>query len=211
MSVTDDGPGIDQAILDKVFDPFFTTKEMGKGTGLGLAMVYGFARQSGGMAAAANGEGGGATVTLYFPRATGAMERKPAANQPRATSGGVERVLMVEDQADVGELGRAMLTDLGYDVVLAANAREALAVLEGDDDFRLLFTDILMPGGMNGVALANRVKRDHPRLAILLTTGFADEAIDEGAKSYELIRKPYRRGDLNDRIRAVLDKPGART
>jgi PAS domain S-box-containing protein len=211
VSVSDDGPGIDQAILDKVFDPFFTTKEMGKGTGLGLAMVYGFARQSGGMAAAQNGAGGGATVTLYFPRASGAMERKPTAAQPRATSGGVERVLMVEDQADVGELGRAMLTDLGYDVVLAANAREALGVLEKDGNFRLLFTDILMPGGMNGVALANRVRRDHPRLSVLLTTGFADEAIDEGAKSYELIRKPYRRGDLNERIRAVLDKPGART
>ena len=211
VSVADDGPGIDQAILDKVFDPFFTTKEMGKGTGLGLAMVYGFARQSGGMAAAHNPDGGGATVSLYFPRASGVTERKPTASQPRTTSGGVERVLMVEDQADVGDLGRAMLNDLGYDVVLAANAREALSVLEKDEDFRLLFTDILMPGGMNGVALANRVKRDHPRLAILLTTGYADEAIDEGAKSYELIRKPYRRGDLNDRIRAVLDKPGART
>ncbi|WP_235532876.1 response regulator, partial [Sphingomonas sp. Leaf412] len=101
--------------------------------------------------------------------------------------------------------------DMGYDVTVAQGAGEALTILDDDHHFNLLFTDILMPGGMNGVALANRVKRDHPRIGILLTTGFADEAIDEGARSYELIRKPYRRADLNARIRAVLDRPGART
>ncbi len=84
-------------------------------------------------------------------------------------------------------------------------------MLAKDSNFRLLFTDILMPGGMNGVALANAVRRDYPHTSVLLTTGFADAAIDEGARSYELIRKPYRRADLNERIRAVLDKPGART
>ena len=104
-----------------------------------------------------------------------------------------------------------MLRDLGYDVTLALNAREALDILQRDSDFRLLFTDILMPGGMNGVGLANAVRRDYPHTAVLLTTGFADAAIDEGARSYELIRKPYRRTELNERIRAVLDKPGART
>ena len=118
---------------------------------------------------------------------------------------------MVEDQEDVGDLGRSMLEDLGYDVVLTRSAREALDYLAGDSDFQLLFTDILMPGGMNGVALAQAVRRDYPRLSVLLITGFADEAIDEGARSYELIRKPYRRADLNERIRAVLDRPGART
>lgn len=210
VSVTDDGPGIDQTVIDKVFDPFFTTKDVGKGTGLGLAMVYGFARQSGGMASAVNRAEGGAEIALFFPRASGAIERKAAAVQPRR-EGGAERVLMVEDQADVADLGRAVLTDLGYDVTVADNAAAALKSLEGDSDYRLLFTDILMPGGMNGVALANRVRRDYPKISILLTTGFADEAIDEGARSYELIRKPYRRGDLNEKIRAVLDRPGART
>ena len=211
VSVTDDGPGFDQAVLDKIFDPFFTTKEMGKGAGLGLAMVYGFAKQSGGLAIAGNRDSGGAEVSLFFPRAAGIMERKPTASQPRRENGGAERVLMVEDQPDVADLGRAMLTDLGYDVTVVHGAREALDRLGEDPDYSLLFTDILMPGGMNGVALANRAKREYPRVAILLTTGFADEAIDEGAKSYELIRKPYRRKDLNERIRAVLDKPGART
>ncbi|WP_093332853.1 histidine kinase famiy protein [Sphingomonas rubra] len=210
VTVTDDGPGMDAAVIDKVFDPFFTTKEMGKGTGLGLAMVYGFMRQSGGLATARNGDDGGAIFTLYFPRATGAVAAKPTPALPRTNDGGRERVLMVEDQADVGELGREMLRDLGYDVVLANSGRAALDLLQNDASFRLLFTDILMPG-MNGVALANAVRRDYPHTAVLLTTGFADAAIDEGARSYELIRKPYRRAELNEKIRAVLDKPGART
>ena len=209
-SVRDDGPGVDPTIVEKIFEPFFTTKEMGKGAGLGLAMVYGFMRQSGGIAAVRNIEGGGAEFALYFPRASGAVERKPAGPvAPRA--GGAERVLMVEDQIEVGELGKTILEDLGYEVVLVDCARAALETLAGDSDFRLLFTDILMPGGMNGVALAQAVRRDYPHTAVLLTTGFADEAIDAGSRSFELIRKPYRRNELNERIRAVLDKPGART
>jgi len=210
VRIADDGPGIDASIADKVFDPFFTTKEMGKGAGLGLAMVYGFMRQSGGLATVDPEAEGGAVLSLYFPRAAGVTERRASPVQP-ARKGGAERVLMVEDQEDVGDLGRSMLEDLGYDVVLTRSAREALDYLAGDSDFQLLFTDILMPGGMNGVALAQAVRRDYPRLSVLLTTGFADEAIDEGARSYELIRKPYRRADLNERIRAVLDRPGART
>lgn len=209
VRIADNGPGIDAQIADKIFDPFFTTKEMGKGAGLGLAMVYGFMRQSGGLAVV-EPDGEGATIALYFPRAAGVTERRASPVQP-ARSGGVERVLMVEDQDDVGDLGKSILEDLGYDVVLTRSAREALDHLAGDSDFSLLFTDILMPGGMNGVALAQTVRRDFPRISVLLTTGFADEAIDEGARSYELIRKPYRRAELNERIRAVLDRPGART
>ncbi|MGO1305516.1 MAG: ATP-binding protein, partial [Sphingomonas parapaucimobilis] len=209
VRVADDGPGIDTQIADKIFDPFFTTKEMGKGAGLGLAMVYGFMRQSGGLATVET-DADGAAISLYFPRAAGVTERRAAPVQA-ARSGGVERVLMVEDQQDVGDLGKSMLEDLGYDVVLTRSAREALDHLAQDSDFALLFTDILMPGGMNGVGLAQVVRRDYPHLSVLLTTGFADEAIDEGARSYELIRKPYRRADLNERIRAVLDRPGART
>jgi PAS domain S-box-containing protein len=210
VSICDDGPGVDLTTADKLFEPFYTTKEMGKGAGLGLAMVYGFMRQSGGLATVRNGAGGGAEFSLYFPRASGAVERKPAAPLAPRT-GGAERVLMVEDQIEVGELGRTILEDLGYEVVLVNSARSALDTLTSDSDFKLLFTDILMPGGMNGVALAQSVRRDYPHTAVLLTTGFADEAIDEGSRSFELIRKPYRRNELNERIRQVLDKPGART
>jgi len=173
-------------------------------------MVYGFMRQSGGLATVRNADEGGAVFSLYFPRASGSLASRPTAS-PARDAGGRERVLMVEDQPEVGELGREMLRDLGYDVTLASSGRAALDVLQADQDYQLLFTDILMPGGMNGVALANAVKRDYPHTAVLLTTGFADEAIDEGARSYELIRKPYRRAELNERIRQVLDKPGART
>jgi len=209
-TIRDDGPGIDPTVAEKIFEPFYTTKEMGKGAGLGLAMVYGFMRQSGGIATVQNVPGGGAAFSLYFPRASGAVERKPTGPvAPRA--GGAERVLMVEDQIEVGELGKTILEDLGYEVVLVDSARAALDTLHADSDFRLLFTDILMPGGMNGVALAQAVRRDYPHTAVLLTTGFADEAIDAGSRSFELIRKPYRRNELNQRIRAVLDKPGART
>jgi len=210
VTITDTGPGIDPAVVDKIFDPFFSTKDVGKGTGLGLAMVYGFMRQSGGLATARNRDEGGAEFSLYFPRASGMVEKKATAMQPRQP-GGAERVLMVEDQADVASLGRAVLEDLGYDVVLAANARAALDILSADSHFDLLFTDILMPGGMNGVGLAQSVRRDYPQIAVLLTTGFADEAIDESSRSFELVRKPWRRTELNERIRFVLDKPGARS
>jgi signal transduction histidine kinase len=210
VCVSDDGPGIPDDIVDRVFDPFFTTKEIGKGTGLGLAMVYGFMRQSNGIARIDRSKKGGAQFELWFPRATGMVERRPVATGSGVT-GGAERILMVEDQIEVGELGRAMLQDLGYDVVLATNARAALDVLSRDPNFALLFTDILMPGGMNGVALAQAVQRDYPHTAVLLTTGFADQAIDASARSYELIRKPYRRPELQEKLRQVLDRPGART
>jgi CheY-like chemotaxis protein len=119
---------------------------------------------------------------------------------------------MVEDQPEVAELGQAMLEDLGYSVAHAASARAALDLLKQDSDFRLLFTDIIMPGGMNGVALAQQVKRDYPGIAVLLTTGFSDDAFEgDGAQSFELIRKPYRRAELDQKMRAVLDLPGART
>ncbi|HEX8384476.1 MAG TPA: histidine kinase famiy protein [Sphingomonas sp.] len=209
LSIVDTGPGIPANIVDKIFDPFFTTKDIGKGTGLGLAMVYGFMRQSGGLATVVNRAGGGAEFTLYFPRSSGGVERS-AVDRNARQAGGAERILMVEDQDEVGELGRVLLEDLGYDVTLVNGGRAALDVLARDSDYRLLFTDILMPG-MNGVALAQAVRRDYPHTQVLLTTGFADEAIDEGSRSFELIRKPYRRAELNERIRAVLDKPGART
>jgi PAS domain S-box-containing protein len=209
LTVSDTGPGVPASLVDKIFDPFFTTKELGKGTGLGLAMVYGFARQSGGLATVRNRPTGGAEFTLYFPRSSGTVERS-AVDRNARQAGGAERVLMVDDQIEVGELGRVLLEDLGYDVTLVNGARAALETLAKDGGYKLLFTDILMPG-INGVELARIVQRDHPQVQVLLTTGFADDAIDDGSRAFELIRKPYRRADLNERIRAVLDKPGART
>ncbi|OQW45367.1 MAG: hybrid sensor histidine kinase/response regulator [Proteobacteria bacterium SG_bin6] len=210
VEIADTGPGVGPEAIDKVFDPFFSTKGIGKGTGLGLAMVYGFMRQSNGLAKVHNQSEGGACFTLCFPRATGIPDRNGHAQAARRARA-AERVLMVEDQAEVAQLGQALLEDLGYSVVHAANARAALDILAHDQDFALVFSDILMPGGMNGVMLAHQVRRDFPKLPILLTTGYSDEALDDGGRSFELLRKPYRRHDLHVRIRALLDRPGART
>jgi nitrogen-specific signal transduction histidine kinase len=205
MRVTDDGPGIDEANADKIFDPFFSTKGVGKGTGLGLSMVYGFMRQSGGGVSASNIADGGASFALYFPRARGMVERDRAPMSRHQGSG--EHILMVEDQQQVAELGIAMLEDLGYSVVHVDSAQRALDVLrDRAEDFRLLFTDIVMPG-MTGVALAQQVRRDYPGLPVLLTTGYSDRELDEDSRAFDLVRKPYRRADLSRRIRQLLEGP----
>ncbi|WP_294261415.1 histidine kinase famiy protein [uncultured Sphingomonas sp.] len=204
LSVTDSGRGIEEENLDKIFDPFFSTKGVGKGTGLGLSMVYGFMRQSGGGVAAENLAEGGARFTLYFPRARGMVDAKPG--PVLRNVGGGETILMVEDQPQVAELGRAMLEDLGYTVEHVDNAARALEVLRGGGQFALVFTDIVMPG-MTGVALAQTIRREFPNLPVLLTTGYSDRALDEDSRAFELVRKPYRRADLSSRIKTLLDGP----
>ncbi len=204
LSVADTGGGIEEDNLDKIFDPFFSTKGVGKGTGLGLSMVYGFMRQSGGGVAAENLPGGGARFTLYFPRARGMVDAKPG--PVLRNVGGGETILMVEDQPQVAELGRAMLEDLGYTVEHVDNAARALEVLRGGGQFAMVFTDIVMPG-MTGVALAQTIRREFPNLPVLLTTGYSDRALDEDSRAFELVRKPYRRADLSSRIKTLLDGP----
>lgn len=205
LSISDQGKGIDPASIDRVFDPFFSTKEVGKGTGLGLSMVYGFLRQTGGGVTAENLEGGGARFTLYFPRARGMVP--PDAAQGVQTRGTGERILMVEDQPEVAELGQALLEAQGYTVVHVSSPAAALDLLERDRDFRLLFTDIVMPGGMNGVELAQRVREAYPDMAILLTTGYSDRALDAASAKFDLVRKPYRRADLAAKLRTLLEGP----
>lgn len=202
VAVTDTGTGIDEAAFGKIFDPFYSTKEVGKGTGLGLSMVYGFMRQSGGAVVAENVDGG-ARFSLYFPRARGMPDSVPI--QLRHSAGGGERILMVEDQPQVAELGEAILTDLGYTVVHVPSAGQALELLRSGEEFRLLFTDIVMPGGINGVALAQTVRSEFPNMVILLTTGYSDQALDDASQSFELVRKPYRRTELASRIRQLLE------
>jgi PAS domain S-box-containing protein len=204
VSVADDGRGVEEGSFARIFDPFFSTKEVGKGTGLGLSMVYGFMRQSGGGVSVENLDQG-ARFTLYFPRARGMVA--PEAVQERQSRGGGERILMVEDQAEVAELGRAILEGLGYVVDQVSSPAAALALLDKDAEYRLLFTDIVMPGGMNGVQLAKLVRDSYPKLAILLTTGYSDQALDEESQSFDLVRKPYRRADLASKLRTLLDGP----
>ena len=210
ISISDTGTGMPPSVLARVMDPFFTTKEEGKGTGLGLSMVYGFAKQSGGAAQIESVLGEGTTVRLSFPvTETSAKEAaKPAARTSERQ--GTETILIVDDREDVAELARTILRDFGYTTLMAGNGREALEILDGNDRIDLIFTDLIMPGGMNGVMLAREARRRQPRLKVLLTTGYAEaslERTDAGGSEFAVLNKPYRRTDLIRRVRAVLDGP----
>jgi PAS domain S-box-containing protein len=212
LSISDTGTGIAPAIISRVMDPFFTTKEEGKGTGLGLSMVYGFAKQSGGTVDIYSELGMGTTVRMYFPLTQTLMSRAQLSR--RATDrGGNETVLVVDDRPEVASLSRDMLEDLGYTVHIASSAREALELVcenEGRWTPDLLFSDLIMPGGMNGFGLARELRKRLPGIRVLLTTGFAGSSdgknSDEGVE-FEILKKPYRLADLARRVRMVLDGP----
>ena len=210
LKVSDDGVGIPRHILTRVAEPFFTTKEEGKGTGLGLAMVYGFTRQSGGSTHIYSEVGHGTTVQLLFP-ATEQAIAAPSVRAPMAMDrAGSERILIVEDRAEVAELARSILEDFGYRTEVAANAHAALEQLDQAVRFDLLFTDLVMPGGMNGTVLAREARKRQPKLKVLLTTGYSDAAVeraDANIGEFEIINKPYRRTDLVRRVRQLLDGP----
>ncbi len=210
VSVADTGLGMPPEILARVMEPFFTTKEEGRGTGLGLAMVYGFAKQSGGTVVIESRAGHGTTVRLYFPMSDSDERPAPGPGHRGLHREGTETILIVDDRRDVAELARAILRDFGYTTLLATDGRQALELLDGGDRVDLLFSDLIMPGGMNGVMLAREARRRQPRLKVLLTTGYAEaslERTDAGGTEFEIINKPYRRMELARRVRAVLDGP----
>ena len=210
VAVSDDGSGMPPEILARVTEPFFTTKPEGKGTGLGLAMVYGFAKQSGGTVEIESALGRGTTVTLLFP-ATDQSTHAAAPSSPRAADrDGTETVLVVDDRPDVAETAGMLLSDFGYTVLTAHGPEQALAVLDGERRVDLLFTDLVMPGGMNGVMLARAARDRQPKIKVLLTTGYAEaslERTDAGGSEFEIIMKPYRRLELARRVRRVIDGP----
>ena len=213
LSITDTGTGIPPDIIARVMDPFFTTKEEGKGTGLGLSMVYGFAKQSGGSVDIYSEMGIGTTVRMYFPVSETIVRASSAVSPRAADRGGNETVLVVDDRIEVASLSRDMLQDLGYTVHMASSAREALDMVKAhQNDWTpdLLFSDLIMPGGMNGFGLARELRRRVPQIKILLTTGFAGSSdgknSDEGVE-FEILKKPYRLADLARRVRMVLDGP----
>ncbi|HEY4161999.1 MAG TPA: ATP-binding protein [Dongiaceae bacterium] len=209
IAVSDTGKGMTPDILARAFDPFFTTKGVGEGTGLGLSQVYGFVKQSGGHVKIYSEPGEGTTVRIYLPRLSGG-EFHPARPDPAMAAGsaGGELVLVVEDDPHVRAYSIDMVSELGYRVIEAESGPMALAALEKHPDVRLLFTDVGLPGGMNGRQLADEAQRRYPGLQVLFTTGYARNAIVHHGRldpGLELIVKPYTFAALAEKIQSVLD------
>jgi CheY-like chemotaxis protein len=205
ISFTDSGAGIAPELIRKIFDPFFTTKAVGKGTGLGLSQVYGFAAQSHGAVNVQSELGRGTSVILCLPRSRAALS--VAAPE---TSGGASRmtmgegtVLVVEDNPEVGSVTATLLEQIGYRVVRAETAAEALARLQNDDAIDVLLSDIVMPNGMNGIHLAQEVSERYPHIGVLLTTGYSDVAATAEAR-FPILRKPFELQALERAVRDAL-------
>jgi signal transduction histidine kinase/CheY-like chemotaxis protein len=206
LAVTDSGCGMPPEVRDRIFEPFFTTKEVGKGTGLGLSMVYGFVRQSGGHITVESTPGTGTTVALYLPKADKAPDAPVQERSPRAIPGGSERILVVDDNEDLLEVTSAMLGSFGYEVVCARNGLEALKLLKSGEHFALLFSDIVMPSGMNGIELAREARRLCKDIKILLTSGYAGDALERhhAVDEFPIIEKPFHVADLARRLQKLL-------
>ncbi|MBT5080983.1 MAG: PAS domain S-box protein [Rhodospirillaceae bacterium] len=209
LSVTDTGSGMTQEDISHAFEPFFTTKDVGKGTGLGLSMVYGFAQQSGGFAKIESTVGQGTTMYLYLPRmaqAEGAAAVAPA-TRPDTASRGNGTILLVEDNMDVRQSLGGQLMSLGYRVIEAEDGSGALSVLSNGPQIDLLFTDVVMPGGMSGIELARRVLLHWPNLKILYTTGYAEDIVAKAGTLQDdaiMLRKPYDKIQLAAAIAQIL-------
>jgi PAS domain S-box-containing protein len=209
LAVTDNGIGMSAEVKASAFDPFFTTKDVGHGTGLGLSQVYGFVKQSRGHVRIYSEIGEGTTIKLYFPRIhTTALDAEHHAEQPIVRGSKSEAILMVEDDADVRAYSSETLTGLGYSVFAAENGRAGLHILNRHPEIRLLFTDVGLPGGMNGRQLAEEARRGRPDLKVLFTTGYARNAIVHDGRldpGVELITKPFTQAALSAKLRDILD------
>ncbi len=202
VSVTDTGGGMSPEVLSHIFEPFFTTKGVGKGTGLGLSQVFGFAKQSGGDVDVVSDVGQGATFTLYLPRVDAPAEADVQV-VGEASSDVPGAILIVEDNAEVGEFARQLLDDLGFKTCLATNAQRALAILEeraGDFDF--VFSDVVMPG-VSGLELGRRIRGRWPKLPVVLTSGYSQVLADDGHHGFPVLQKPYSVGELGRILRAA--------
>jgi PAS domain S-box-containing protein len=208
IAVSDTGGGMPPEVLAHVFEPFFTTKGNG-GTGLGLSMVHGFLKQSGGYTGIYSELGRGTTIRLYLPRALEGEEAVQIETRPTETLvGGQELILVVEDNEGLRDIAVRQLQELGYRTLPAGDGTSALEIIRGSAPIDLLFTDVVMPGGLDGRALANAARRERPQLKVLFTSGFtaaAASAATEDQFGSNLLSKPYRKGELAGRVRAALD------
>jgi CheY-like chemotaxis protein len=210
IAVADTGTGMDPLTVERAFEPFFTTKEVGRGTGLGLSQVYGFVRQSAGHVRVYSELDEGTTVKIYLPCYVGADEHVEAAEPTRAANGaiGTETILVVEDDEALRSYTVETLAELGYRVLSATNGAAAIDILDSGADIDLLFTDVVMPGGLNGRQLANEAVRRRPGLKVLFTTGYTRNAIVHHGRldpGLEMIGKPFSSDELTRKVRAILD------
>jgi CheY-like chemotaxis protein len=202
---------MDPQTLQRVFEPFFTTKEVGKGTGLGLSQVYGFVRQSQGHVRIYSEVGEGTTVKIYLPRLVGGDSEPdyvPHA-QIEPCHGGEETILVVEDHEDLRSYASGVLRDLGYHVLEASHGRDALAILDANSAVHLLFTDVVLPNGMDGRRLSEKARERIPTLKVLFTTGYSQNAIVHNGRldpGVNLIGKPFTSADLAAKVRELLDR-----
>jgi CheY-like chemotaxis protein len=206
IEVSDTGGGMSPETMSHIFEPFFTTKEAGKGTGLGLSMVFGFLKQSGGHVNVYSEEGAGTTFRLYLPRATAEDAVAEIVQVTTAPRGAGETVLVVEDNAAMRRVSTRQLRELGYRVLECDRAATALDILQREE-VDLLFSDIVMPGGLDGVELAHLAQERWPGLKIVLTSGFPQARVDSNGDllgNLQLLSKPYRREELAAALRAAL-------
>ena len=206
VAVTDTGSGMSAEVIEQAFEPFFTTKPEGRGTGLGLSMVYGFVKQSGGHINIESAVGQGSIIKLYLPRSMQAADLLSEA-APIPVSGGNEMILVAEDDEHVRETVVAMLNDLGYRVLKSKDAQSALSIIESGMPIDLLFTDVIMPGPMKSTELARKARERMPNLAVLFTSGYTEDAFTGSGsigESVELLSKPYSREALARKLRHAL-------
>jgi CheY-like chemotaxis protein len=207
LSISDTGSGMPPEIRDRVFEPFFTTKEMGHGTGLGLAMVYGFVKQSGGHVTIYSEVGHGSTFNLYFPRVDGLITEVSPGTKGPTDPAARETILVVEDDERVRQLTITRLKLIGYQVLEASDGPKAIDVLSQGHAVDLVFTDLVMPGGMSGREVAARARQLKPGIKVLLTSGYAEELVhgdDLEREQLKVLRKPYHQAELIAILREVL-------
>jgi PAS domain S-box-containing protein len=207
IEVRDTGVGMNEDVRARVFEPFFTTKEVGKGSGLGLSQVYGFVSQSDGEVRIDSGPGQGTAFLLLLPASAARAEAPRRDVRSASLVGGSEKILLVEDDATVLALTFDVLTGLGYEVTSAINAAEALARIRSDAEIDLLFTDVVMPGGVSGLSLARSAREVRPGLRVLLTSGFVGEDRVSEGREFPLLDKPYEVAVLASTLRKLLDRP----
>jgi CheY-like chemotaxis protein len=209
IAVSDSGAGMTPAVLERAFDPFFTTKEIGKGSGLGLSQVYGFAKTAGGHVKIYSELGIGTTVKLYLPKSSNRPVMPEIGPQTESLRPGTghETILLVEDDEDVLAVAAESLRELGYRVLTAGNAAQGLEILRGDQPIDLLLSDVIMPGGMNGVQLAVEARRISPKLKVLLASGYTAAALslEHGLpNNLDIVEKPFRHEELAKKLRLVI-------